>query len=561
MGAELDIQTRVECTPGTRTQVLDMLIAWTLDPEGTPFFWLNGMAGTGKSTIAQSICNRLNADGRLAASFFCSRSAGGGRNDARQIAPTIAFQLAHHVQGFMQQVCEVLRTPDVTTQSIEKQLQQLLWEPLDNAFMAPEASWNEIPLIVVIDGLDECSDAGAQQLVQSLLRRFEHDLPVHLRFLLFSRSERHIGIPINASTADVSRFELHEVPQSDVSRDIRRYVEAGMKEMSSRWDWGTMWYTEDDVHFIVVQADVLFIYAATVLKYLGDSKIRPEKRLHVLRQLEFTAKTIKTSALRPLHLLYNTILENLGEADDLEDFEVDLIRNILFILSQSPTPLSIPAIADLLDINRDEVRVCIGLLSSVVRVPLESEEDSGVVTTLHASFPEFLRSSSQLLPEHLRFDIGELHCLFLIRCLAVMNERLREGLLGTRANIWTSCRNVGEGELSTFISPVLAYAAQHWQFHAIEADLSDSISLNAVYASTVIFVNLHLLHWLECVAWTKAVDTVRNYLTKLCASDNMLLVSSFQHTHGQVDAHLSAFQVQFPGSWPCFQRHFAPDQP
>jgi len=211
-----------------------MLTAWALDRNGTPFFWVNGMAGTGKLTIAQSMCNRLDADGMLAASFFCSRSAGGGRNDARKIVPTIAFQLAYHIPGFMQHICDILHTPDRTIQPIEKQLKTLFWDPLDSSLMASASLSDDIPLIVVIDGLDECSDEGAQEFVQSLLRRFEHNLPIHLRFILFSRSEKHIGTPIRATTVEVSRFQLHDVPHSDVTRDIRTYVEAGLAEMSSK---------------------------------------------------------------------------------------------------------------------------------------------------------------------------------------------------------------------------------------------------------------------------------------------------------------------------------------
>jgi len=74
-----DIRTRVECTPGTHTQVLEMLTRWAHNPAGTRFLWLNGMASTGKSTIAQSIRNGLDSDGMLTASFFCSRFAGEGR--------------------------------------------------------------------------------------------------------------------------------------------------------------------------------------------------------------------------------------------------------------------------------------------------------------------------------------------------------------------------------------------------------------------------------------------------------------------------------------------------
>ena len=510
-----DIQTRVECTPGTRTQVLDILIEWSLDPAGTPFFWLNGMAGTGKSTIAQSICNRLDADGRLAASFFCSRSAGGGRNNARNIVPTIVFQLAYHVQGFMRELCDVLRMPDRTTQSIAKQLQQLLWRPLSSAFETPGVSRSgELPPIIVIDGLDECLDTGAQQFVQSLLRRFEHDHPVHLRFLLLSRSERHIGIPIDASTVNVSRLQLHSLQHSDVSRDIRRYVESGFYEMSSRRDWGIEWYTEDDIECIVIQANVLFIYAATVLKYLEESRFRPEKRLDILRQMGLTATTKKTGALRPLHLLYSIILQNLGKTDDLEAFEVDLVRNILFIISSSPTPLSIPVISDLLQSEVAEVKACIGSLSSVVLVPPEPEEKAQPVKVLHASFPEFVRSSSPLVPEHFRFDVGNVHRIFLLKCLAVMNEKLREGILGSSANQWTQITAVSPEIISTFISPGLQYAAQHWLFHALEADLRESVSVDTVSEPMSTFVNTHLLHWLECLAWTDNLQSIQESLAK-----------------------------------------------
>jgi len=501
-----DIQTRVECTPGTRTQILEMLTAWTLDRNGTPFFWLNGMAGTGKSTIAQSMCNQLDADGMLAASFFCSRSAGRGRNDARKIVPTIVFQLAYHIPGFMQQICDVLRKPDRTTQPIEKQLKTLFWEPLDSALVASASLSDDVPHIVVIDGLDECSDAGAQEFVRALLRRFENDLPIHLRFLLFSRSEKHIGTPIRATTVEVSRFQLHDIPQSDVTRDIRTYVEAGFSQMSSKREWGSEWYMQDDIDFIVLQADVLFIYAATALKYLEASKFRPEKRLQILRRLGFTETTQKTGPLRPLHLLYTIILENLGEADDLEAFEVDLVRNILFIISCSPTPIPIPTIADLVGSDLSEVRDCIASLSSVVFLPPGSEEQTEPVKALHASFPEFVRSSSPLFPTHFQFNIREHHGVFFVRCLEIMNDTLREGLLGGNAHRETQVWGPVKKLIRAYISPGLRYAARYWISHAINSDL-DKVQ-DKMFESMCKFVDQHLLHWLECLYWDKEESIV-----------------------------------------------------
>lgn len=60
------------CLKGTRRTTLDEIDLWTQDFSKPPVYWLNGLAGTGKSTIAQMIAERTFADGRLGASFFCS---------------------------------------------------------------------------------------------------------------------------------------------------------------------------------------------------------------------------------------------------------------------------------------------------------------------------------------------------------------------------------------------------------------------------------------------------------------------------------------------------------
>ena len=76
-------------------EVLQQLEEWLEDEHGQHVFWLNGLAGTGKSTIAQSFAEIAFAEGKLGASFFCSRDFE-GRNNLQAILPTLAFQLAYH---------------------------------------------------------------------------------------------------------------------------------------------------------------------------------------------------------------------------------------------------------------------------------------------------------------------------------------------------------------------------------------------------------------------------------------------------------------------------------
>jgi 2-phosphoglycerate kinase len=61
------------CLKGTRRDVLDEIELWTRDFDKPPIFWLNGLAGTGKTTIAQMAAERVFADRQLGASFFCSQ--------------------------------------------------------------------------------------------------------------------------------------------------------------------------------------------------------------------------------------------------------------------------------------------------------------------------------------------------------------------------------------------------------------------------------------------------------------------------------------------------------
>ena len=62
-----------KCFPGTRESILKDLMLWARSPQDQNVFWLNGLAGTGKSTIAQSFSEAVAEEGFLGASFFCSR--------------------------------------------------------------------------------------------------------------------------------------------------------------------------------------------------------------------------------------------------------------------------------------------------------------------------------------------------------------------------------------------------------------------------------------------------------------------------------------------------------
>ena len=88
--------------------VLLQLEHWLKDEQDHRVFWLNGLAGTGKSTIAQTFAEISFADGNLGASFFCSRDSE-ARSNLQSIFPTLAFQLAYQYTQFREKLLQVLR--------------------------------------------------------------------------------------------------------------------------------------------------------------------------------------------------------------------------------------------------------------------------------------------------------------------------------------------------------------------------------------------------------------------------------------------------------------------
>ncbi|KAF8593782.1 hypothetical protein BDV93DRAFT_582463, partial [Ceratobasidium sp. AG-I] len=249
---------RNQCIPGTRIDLLNQLKAWAEDSDSKRIYWLNGMAGTGKTTIAYSFCDLLKNGLTLAASFFCSRQLEACRN-ANLILPTLAYQLARFSRPFRYHLSKVLeQDPDVHTRKISEQFQSLIFGPL----LEVKESL-PLDLVVVIDALDECDNRDAVcQILEVLISR-AMQLPI--RFFVTSRPEPRIldemegGLNRNVAAG----LHLHDIEDSVVSEDIRRYLRVKL---------GRFEFSDGDLEKLVVQCGVLFIYAATVALYVNSGR-------------------------------------------------------------------------------------------------------------------------------------------------------------------------------------------------------------------------------------------------------------------------------------------------
>jgi len=134
------------------------------------------MAGTGKTTVAETLCRLLDEKNLLGASFFCSNK---GCRDVRSIFPSLAKTLAYRHAAFRAALVVALsRHPDPLGLDLKDQFQELILKPAKAGL-----SGND-PIIIAIDALDECDDQKATEMLLCII--LESKLGVPLRFFATS---------------------------------------------------------------------------------------------------------------------------------------------------------------------------------------------------------------------------------------------------------------------------------------------------------------------------------------------------------------------------------------
>jgi hypothetical protein len=166
-------------------ETLKEIETWAKSPNSAPGYWMCGMAGTGKSTIAKSICNILHSEKLLAGTFFCSRQIPECR-DYRKIVPTLAYQLAQFSQSFESLLGGIMRKdPDIATKDPSIQVEKLLVEPWrmlkHNGYPGAYAP------VLVLDALDECDSISS--VLNPLVQAIKDQRMPGLKFFFTSRPE------------------------------------------------------------------------------------------------------------------------------------------------------------------------------------------------------------------------------------------------------------------------------------------------------------------------------------------------------------------------------------
>ena len=408
---------RQGCMKGTRKEILFQLEGWLKDEQDKQVFWLNGLAGTGKTAIAQTFAEMSFADGTLGASFFCSRDFE-DRSNLQSILPTLAFQLAHQYQDFRQKLLLVLRAnPDVRRESLCSQMEKLIVGPLQQT---------QTPTLIIIDALDECRDQEPASAFLSVLSHYVDQVPL-IKFFITGRPEPRIrsGFRLKSLRPHTEVLRLHEVKPDLVDRDIKLFLKTEFTDIienRSNFDLTEDWPSPGDIEILCTKAAGFFIFASTVVKFVASEYHAPKERLAFIISLP---QDTSHEGRLGVDLLYTQVLGNAFHNADQELYSY--FKSVVGAVLLTLNPLSINSLSQLLGNcgTPSSINGTLRVLHSVLRVPDSLEEP---VRIFHKSFPDFLMDPSRCTDHRFFIDPLKYHREIVLSCLTVMKGKLKKNI-------------------------------------------------------------------------------------------------------------------------------------
>ncbi|KAF9447449.1 hypothetical protein P691DRAFT_802338, partial [Macrolepiota fuliginosa MF-IS2] len=355
------------CHPGTREQYIKDIVDWGAPTVGAddplPLFWMKGLAGVGKSAIAQTCAEELKKLGRLGAAFFFAVNV---QEDAEQFFPTIAYQLSTKFPDYRDLLDQRIRHDrTILKKTMAMQFEALITEPFQE--LETTGKGIERKMVIIVDGLDECKKPNDQSRIIDIIAAAARDGVTPFRWAFFSRPEPQIEASFTSDdVAQVTCMVLLPV-SDDANSDIELYLRSGFKNTLRHRNIlvTSQWPSDDNIQTLVKAAKGLFIYSAMVLRDV-DRAGSPSEALRVV--CATASNPTGGSLFAGLDALYMVIMRRIPP-EDLSI--VQLLCNTLctrLSYSGSRYNTSVIGLSNLLRLSEIDFRATCNQLSAVLHV-------------------------------------------------------------------------------------------------------------------------------------------------------------------------------------------------
>ncbi|KAJ2917518.1 hypothetical protein MD484_g2896, partial [Candolleomyces efflorescens] len=297
--------------------------------------------------------------------------------------------------------------------SLRTQMQSLVYAPFKAAVQEGNGNVSlralaQGPLLIVLDGLDECDNKDeVQELIDGMLLFFRENPLVPLRVFITSRVEQHIQSRLDVPGVQLDNLIDH-CSDDDVATFLDILFEDGCRRSPVIQAYVRQhgeWPTQGDRRKLVRHIGGSFIFASAVFNFIimgTDAKVSdltPMDRL-------------------PMALEMNPGLDGLYAQTLARSMHLPHFSVILSTIALLAAPLPTSGIAELLGIHNYEVVNVLVNFQAIIQVP---GTDDIPVTLCHTSLRDFLTTESRsgnlfANPSH--------HVRLFFRCLECQFEHL-----------------------------------------------------------------------------------------------------------------------------------------
>ncbi|KAJ7593643.1 hypothetical protein C8J56DRAFT_1120370 [Mycena floridula] len=512
------------CAPETRKEVLEQLNQWA-QGHGEPVCWLSGPAGAGKSTIAHTIAQQCDKNHCLAFSYFFSRRYT-ARSDLSAFISTFVYTLAKSTDKStdMDQSIDIYKSsyPTSIEYKVDEALETnagLFHQRLEDQLRAVagiiipilSARRPALPIVVVIDGLDEYNQAEARirldHLVQILIDMMVTQL--HFRILFTSRPEADIAEMFELVTS-MSHIALQDFP---AIQDVENYLLPEFHAITQRRKLGADWPGRGVVTLLAEKSEGIFAYASTLVRFIDDKYGNPRKNLETAKQMH-----------KGLDSLYKQVLE---DAKSYPNFEL-----VIGAITPFHGNLPIYVIRSLLDLESiEDVHLALRGCHSVMILPTSFFSH---IRPYHTSLLDFLKDSNRQQDQFFKSATVCQHILF--SCITHIIPWLQDFALSG-------------------VDKIRSYAFQYWVYHfngILTAYDQESIESSALEAKVIKLLDIlipNINRWMF----------ILGRLTADFKSDLQLAATQSKHILPQVTPHLDQLMICIKAS-PLVMKYENPGQ-
>ncbi|TFK19345.1 hypothetical protein FA15DRAFT_626881 [Coprinopsis marcescibilis] len=394
------------CLDGTRLIHIDAVLSWATSLEvepatsGARILLVPGPAGSGKSALAHTICERLDQKGLLVCSVFFDNT--GQQPTAEDFTVALILGLSSINDSVKQAIAEIIvENRTLASASAPRQLKDVILP------IMPKLPANR-NFVIGIDALDEQPNPATLQLLQEHVPR----LPSTFRFVLTTRPARQV-MQYLENRPHIISFP-HRLAGDNSNTDVKTYITFRLYKTN---------YSDTISNGLLVafiaKSEGLFLWAETVLNHIDNAFNHAAELSDIIAGASSYWTEAETAVVK-LERLYEHILSKLEWKDCRFVEKYNIVVGALVTLQE---PLSRRGLAGMYSpdrITEDDIHgICM-----LIRPLLQNysvDDPTQPIHLLHLSVREYL---VQRAPQPFRTD-SEVHHNSLTRlCLLAIRREL-----------------------------------------------------------------------------------------------------------------------------------------